>query len=133
MRKRKVSPRRTEREANDTVARHKTPLEEKYKDVPHYELIQKDGVVNIPSIFMFTGGMTEYYSFLKACGAFNCTVNLQNEGISIAPNDDDPARLIKEMIYFQMLTSPEMVEQYLRFMLNRDKMTWESVTGQRDR
>ena len=121
--------RRTERGVNDTVARHKTPLEEMYKDVPHYELIQKDGVVNIPSIFMFTGGMTEYYSFLKACGDFNCTVNLQNEGISIAPNDDDPTRLIKEMIYFQMASSPKLVEQYLRFMLNRDKMTWESVTG----
>lgn len=133
MRKLKVFLRRMERGVNDTVARHKTSLEEKYKDVPHYELIQKDGVVNIPSIFMFTGGMTEYYSFLKACSAFNCTVNLQNEGISIAPNDDDPVRLIKEMIYFQMLTSPEMVEQYLRFLLNKDKMTWESVAGQRDR
>ena len=121
--------RRTERGVNDTVARHKTPLEEMYKDVPHYELIQKDGVVNIPSIFMFTGGMTEYYSFLKACRDFNCTVNLQNEEISIAPNDDDPVRLIKEMIYFQMATRPEMAEQYLRFMLNRDKMSWESVTG----
>lgn len=121
--------RRMERGVNDTVARHKTPLEEMYKDVPHYELIQKDGVVNIPSIFMFTGGQQEYYSFLKACSDFNCTVNLQNEGISIAPNDDDPVRLIKEMIYFQMLTSPEMVGQYLRFMLNRDKMTWESVIG----
>ena len=121
--------RRMERGVNNAVARHKTPLEEKYKDVPHYELIQKDGVANIPSIFMFSGGMTEYYPFLKACSDFNCTVNLQNEGISIAPNDDDPARLIKEMIYFQVATSPELVEQYLRFMLNRDKMTWESVTG----
>ena len=121
--------RRMGRGVNDTVARHKTPLEEKYKDVPHYELIQKDGVVNIPSIFMFSGGMTEYYSFLKACSDFNCTVNLQNEEISIAPNDDDPVRLIKEMIYFQMASSPELVEQHLRFMLNRDKMTWESVTG----
>lgn len=114
------------------MAKHKIPLEEKYKDVPHCELIQKDGVVNIPSIFMFTGLQTEYYPFLYACDAFNCTVHLQNDGITIKPGDDDMVMKLKEMLYFQMAARPEMVEQYLRFLLNRDKMTWEAVKGQHE-
>lgn len=100
--------------------------------MPHYDLIQKDGAVNIPSIFMFTGGQTEYYTFLHACDAFNCTVHLQNEGITIKPGDDDIRRKLKEMLYFQMAACPEMVEQYLRFALNRDKMAWETAKGQHE-
>ena len=114
------------------LTKRKTTPEELYKDVPHYELIQKDGEVCIPSIFMFTGRQPEYYSFLHVCDAFNCTVHLQNEGITITPGDDDMRRKLKEMLYFQMATCPEMVEQYLRFLLNRDKMTWEAVKGQHE-
>lgn len=111
------------------MAKYKIPLEEKYKDVPHFELIKKDGVVNIPSIFMFTGGQTEYYPFLKACSDFNCTVHLTNEGIIIPPNEDDTVRCIKEMMYFQMMQCPQIVEQYIRFMLHRDEMSWDAVQG----
>lgn len=114
------------------MAKRKIPLEEKYKDVPHYELIKKDGVVIIPSIFMFTGGQMEYYPFLKACSDFNCTVHLQNEGITITPGEDDTVRRIKEMMYFQMAACPEMVEQYLSFLLNSDKMSWDAVQGQHE-
>lgn len=111
------------------MAKCKIPLEEKYKDVPHYELIKKDGVVIIPSIFMFTGGQMEYYPFLKACSDFNCTVHLQNEGITIMPGEDDTVRRIKEMLYFQMAACPDMVEQYIRFALHKEEMVWEEAKG----
>lgn len=115
------------------MAKRKIPLEELYKDVPHFELIVKDGNIEIPSIFMFSGGMTEYYAFLQACREFNCTVYFKNEDMKINPTkESDTPRNIKEMLYFQMAVCPNMVEQYLRFLLNRDKMTWDMVQGQHE-
>lgn len=105
------------------MAKEKTE-EEKYKDVPHYELIVKDGEITIPSIFMFSECHTEYYLFIHACSELNCTVHLENEGLTIKPGDDDMVRRVKELSYFQMAQCPKMVEHYLRYLLNQDKMKW---------
>lgn len=115
------------------MAKHKIPLEELYKDVPHFELIVKDGRIEIPSIFMFSEGMTKYYAFLQACKEFNCTVYLKNENMTVTPDmESNIPRNIKEMLYFQMAACPEMVEQYLRFLLNSGKMSWDLVQGQHE-
>lgn len=105
-------------------------LNERYKSVPHFDAIVKDGTVEIPSIFMFESGETEYYPFLQACRKMNCTVHLANEDITIAPGEDDMMRRIKEMLYFQMARSPEMVKQYLDYVLERKRMSWDSVQRQ---
>lgn len=106
--------------------------EERYKSIPHVELIEKDGSVTIPSIFMFRDGTEEYYSFLRVCRAYNCTVHFENENMTVPPTEGDIARNMKEMMYFQMASCPEMVEQYLRFLLNSDKMSWDAVEGQHE-
>lgn len=102
-------------------------LNERYKSVPHFNVIVRDGTVEIPSIFMFEGGETEYYPFLQACQKMNCTVHLVNEGITIVPGENDMMRRVKEMLYFQMARSPEMVKQYLDYVLDRKRMSWDAV------
>lgn len=104
-----------------------TELTKRYESVPHFGAIVKDGTVEIPSIFMFEGGETEYYPFLHACREMNCTVHLINENIMIAPGEDDMMRRVKEMLYFQMARSPEMVKQYLDYVLDRKRMSWDAV------
>lgn len=107
-------------------------LNERYKSVPHFNVIVRDGTVEIPSIFMFEGGETEYYPFLQACQKMNCTVHLVNEGITIVPGENDMMRRVKEMLYFQMARSPEMVTQYLNYALCGKRMTWDAVPGQHE-
>lgn len=105
----------------------KMTLEEKYKDVPHFEIIKKDGYIEIPSIFMFQEGQSEYYPFLQACKEYNCTVRLVNEDITIKPDDEDMIRKVKEMLYFQMMQSPEIVENYIRYLLYKSSVSWDNV------
>lgn len=113
------------------MAKKKTEAEliEFYKGVPHFDLIVKDGYIEIPSIFMFKECQMEYYPFLQACKEFNCTVRLANEDMTISPDDDDTIRHIKEMFYFQMVQCPQMVEQYIKYLLNKESMTWGNVQG----
>ena len=69
----------------------------------------------------------EYYPFLRACEAYNCTVHLANENITIKPHDDDLIRHVKEAIYFQIAETPQIVEQYIKYLLNKESMSWDSM------
>ena len=102
-------------------------LLERYKDVPHFNLIIEDGYIEIPSIFMFEGGQEEYYPFLHACERLNCTVRFANEDIVKKPNESDISQQLKEMFYFQIARSPQIVEQYINFLFHRKEMNWDKV------
>lgn len=102
-------------------------LTKRYGNVPHFSLIVRDGNIEIPSIFMFEGGRMEYYPFLRACEAYNCTVHLANENITIKPHDDDLIRHVKEAIYFQIAETPQIVEQYIKYLLNKESTSWDSM------
>ena len=72
-------------------------------------------------------GCEEYFAFLHVCRTKNCIVHLKNENITINPNETDVARSVSEILYFGMAQYPQMIEQYLRYLINRQDMTWENV------
>ena len=59
---------------------------ERYKNVPHFDLIRENETIVIPSIFQFKGGCTELFSFGMACKEFNCTVRFDNENLTMKPD-----------------------------------------------
>lgn len=88
---------------------------EKYKDVPHFCLIEQDKTITIPSIFQFTGGAMELFPFLKACEEYNCTVFFENEGLFVKPNYpiEDNVRL---SIYASIAENPKIANDYIRYL-----------------
>ena len=100
--------------------------QERYKNVPHGELIVENGSITIPSIFMFATN-TEMQDFLHSCKMLKCTVCFENEGIIIPPADDGitAARLAS---YGSVMIFPKTAEDYIKYLFHKDKMTWENVT-----
>lgn len=95
---------------------------ERYKDVPHFNLIEENKPVVIPSIFMFTSH-EELYPFLAACQAFNSTVFFENERMIVPPHADMMTEL-KVMCYVNVACCREIGDAYVRYLGNLAKMNW---------
>jgi hypothetical protein len=95
---------------------------EKYKDVPHFDLIRENEPIVIPSIFMFKDNV-ELYPFLKACGEYNSTVFFENEKIIVPPEPDEETRL-KILCYSTVMGCREIGDAYIRYLGNLAKMKW---------
>lgn len=91
----------------------------------HLELIVKDGTVTIPSIFMFEDWV-DIDPFLNHARKMNCTVIFENENIKVAPNDNHTSSA-KIGIYRTVIAEREIVNAYLRYLGNIDKMSWDKV------
>ena len=98
--------------------------------VPHDEVIKKDGTVVIPSIFMFEGGAKECYPFLKKCEDNNCTVRFKNEDLTIYPDGQDTVVSMKLIIYLAIAERRAFGNDFIRYLGNMDKMSWEAVSTQ---
>lgn len=95
---------------------------DKYKDVPHFELIEENKPIVIASIFMFEG-CTDLFSFLRACEAYNCKVFFTNEKLVINPCDnvcDNPALIG----YTAIMCCRKIGDDYVRYLSNLAKMQW---------
>lgn len=90
----------------------------------HLDLIVKDGTVTIPSIFMFEDWI-DIDTFLAHARKMNCTVIFENEKIEVVPNDNESS--VKIGIYRTIIAHKEIVNAYLRYLGNIDKMNWEDV------
>lgn len=90
------------------------------------EYIVKDGVVRIPSIFMF-----ENYEaltiFLGRAGESNCTVIFENEEIVVDPNRSDFEGRTRLLIYSNLVGNKEILNAYLRYLGDIDRMSWDRV------
>lgn len=93
----------------------------------HAELIVKNGTVRIPSIFMFEDWI-DIDSFLTHARKVNCTVIFENEKIEVVPNDNEPSAKIG--IYKTIVAHKEIVNAYLRYLGNIDKMSWDNARGE---
>ena len=95
---------------------------ERYKDFPHFNLIQENKLITIPSIFMFESN-DEFYPFLVACAAYNCTVYFENEQLTIPPNKTTEKTL--EILCYTMIMSYRKIgDDYVRYLGNLAKMQW---------
>lgn len=95
---------------------------ERYKDVPHFDLIRENESVVVPSIFMFESH-DELYPFLAACEAFNCTVFFENEKLIIPPKADVETK-IKLFCYAAVMNCREIGDAYVRYLGNLALMKW---------
>ena len=95
---------------------------DRYKNVPHFDLIHENEPVVIPSIFMFTSN-DELYPFLAACKAYNSTVIFENEQLVIPPKDD-VNKTLEVFGYTTVMSCREIGDAYVRYLGNLAKMTW---------
>lgn len=95
---------------------------ERYKNVPHFDWIEENKSIVIPSIFMFQNN-EEIYPFLEACRAYNCTVFFENEKLIVPPKADTVTR-IKLMAYANVASCREIGDAYVRYLGNLAKMQW---------
>ena len=96
--------------------------EEIAQNIPHFDIIEKDGQIRIPSIFMFDK-MQDLFTFLHGCEQMNCTVVFDNEDIEVKP-ESDPYKSLLLAIYSHIAEHPKIVSDYVRYLANKDKMTW---------
>lgn len=85
------------------------------EQTPHFHLIKKDEMIKLRSIFDFTGGCEELFSFLYACKKINCTVHFVNEDIVVEP-DSDEIEDMRLAIYVSLAVDPKMAEDYARYV-----------------
>ena len=98
--------------------------QDKYKNVPHGELIKENGNITIPSIFMFTNS-TDLHNFLHSCKMMNCTVYFENECMTIAPGDHDGHMSARLGTYGMIMNFPKAAEDYIKYLFHRDDMEWD--------
>lgn len=103
---------------------------ERCKDIPHFDIIQENETIYIPSLFMFKKGCTELFSFLFACEQYNCTVIFENEDIKISPQDDNSFLKTELAMYATIAENPKVVSDYISYLNNSEKMIW--VKGVRE-
>ena len=89
----------------------------------HEEVIKENETTVIPSIFMFKGGSEELFPFVHVCKEKNSTLYFENEDITIKP-DADVYSNIPLTFYGTIAAYPNVAIQYMRYMMNIDKMKW---------
>ena len=94
--------------------------QDKYKNIPHGELIVENGSITIPSIFMFDS-IIEMKNFLHSCKMLNCIVRFENEDMIITPTDDGvmDAKLAS---YGCIINFPKAAEDYIKYLFHKDDM-----------
>lgn len=92
----------------------------------HSDLIEKDGTVRIPSIFMFENSR-DLTDFLDRSGEANCKVIFENENITVRPDVDDGIVCATIAIYKPIIDNREIGNAYLRYLGNINKMSWDQV------
>lgn len=97
--------------------------QDKYRNVPHGELIVENGNITIPSIFMFTTS-TEMQSFLHSCKMLNCTVYFENESMKVAPGEHDGHLSARLGTYGFVINFPKAAEDYIKYLCHKDDMIW---------
>lgn len=98
---------------------------ERYKDFPHFDLIEENKPIVIPSIFMFTSN-DELYPFLAACKEYNCKVFFENEKLIVSP-EDDINNTLEVFSYTVVMNCREIGDAYVRYLANLSKMKWTEV------
>lgn len=88
---------------------------ERYKNVPHFDLIQENETITIPSIFQFKGGCTELFSFRQACKDFNCTVIFDNENLIMKPDGTGSHSALLSMCAL-IAEEPKIAEDYIQYL-----------------
>ena len=92
-------------------------VQERLKDVPHYDLIKENETIELFSVFDFTGGAEELFPFLYACRELNCTVVFKNEGITHKPdNDEDIGQQLILSVYASIAAEPKIANDYIRYL-----------------
>ena len=94
----------------------------------HVELIVKNGTLRIPSIFMFED-YEEITIFLGRAEEANCSVIFENEGIEVSPRGTPTEVRTKLHIYSSIIGNREIVNAYLRYLGDIDRMSWDKVRG----
>lgn len=98
----------------------------RFKDVPHFNLIKENGAITIPSVFMFKGGCKELFPFLAACAEYNCVVHFKNENITEEPTSE-PMNKVVLATYMSLVEVPKIANDYLRYLSDASSMSWEGV------
>lgn len=94
------------------------------ENTSHLDVIVKDGTVKIPSIFMFEDWV-DIDTFLNHARKMNCTVIFENEKIEFVPHDNESNVIIG--MYRTIIARKEIVNAYLRYLGNIDKMGWDEI------
>ena len=92
----------------------------------HVKLIVKNGVVRIPSIFMFES-YEELTVFLNRARESTCIVIFENEEIVVDEKRDNFEWRTKLLIYSNIIGNREIVNAYLRYLGDIDKMSWDNA------
>ena len=90
----------------------------------HLDTIVKDGVVRIPSIFMFEDWV-DIDLFLVRAKQMNCLVIFENEDIVVDPKNNESS--MKIGIYRTIIANKDIVNSYLRYLGNIEEMSWDKV------
>lgn len=99
--------------------------QDKYRNVPHGELIVENGSITIPSIFMFET-ISQVQSFLHSCKVLNCTVCFENESMTATP-DNESTMVYYLAGYGGIMARPKFAEDYMKYLFHKDNMTWDKV------
>jgi hypothetical protein len=91
--------------------------------VPHEEVINKEGITRIPSVFMFESIMI-LQAFLHVCDKQKSTVIFENENITINPGDDTTMRLLA---YSVLLENREIGNNYIKYLTKTNEMSWDKI------
>lgn len=99
--------------------------QERYSTVSHLDLIVQDGCITIPSIFMFSDP-TELLLYLDYCRNKNCVVYFENEDMRVEPNYNKDTN-IKLTVYSGIINQPKFAFDYVKFLRDRNDMTWDKA------
>lgn len=100
--------------------------QDKYKNIPHGELIVENGSITIPSIFMFET-ISQVQSFLHSCKVLNCSVTFENEGLTASPDNYESTMSYYLVGYGGIMARPKFAEDYIKYLFHKDNMTWDKV------
>lgn len=100
--------------------------QDKYRNVPHGELIVENGSITIPSIFMFET-ITQVQSFIHSCKMLNCIVRFENEDMTVTPADVDTFVCYYLAGYGGIMARPKFAEDYIKYLFHKDDMMWDNV------
>ena len=101
-----------------------SPIDKKLYDLPYADFVRDNETITLRSVFDFTGGCDELFPFLYGCEQRNCTVVFENEGLTVAPKENDKTNinvLLSMYAAFGMKDS-KIAKDYIRYLC---KITFE--------
>ena len=103
--------------------------QERYRTVPHVDLIVKDGDITIPSIFTFGKDTSGLFLFISCCRDMNCTLHFKNENLHFNPTEYDSGTNMKLSCYMGIMAQPKFAEDYIKYLFNKDDMSWDKINN----